>query len=223
MDCRHTTASLTRSWRRTWRALGVRRGERALMERILACYAQPQRHYHTRQHLAECLKTFEEVAAQAIRPAEIEIALWFHDAVYEVRADDNEARSALWAQQELIASGAGAHVARRVVRLILATAHRAAPATPDECLLTDIDLAILGAAPERFEEYDRQVRREYAWVSDETFYPARRRILDAFLARPHIYSSDSFQRSHEAQARRNLRDAVARLDRRLAGNPSQEG
>src|SRR5690606_13982957 len=118
--------------------------------------------YHTLQHLGECLALHAAHAAHAARPAEVALALWFHDAVYDLQASDNEARSAEWAQETMRAAGASAQAVARVHALVMATCHSALPEGPDAELLVDIDLAILGATPARFAEYERQIRVEYA-------------------------------------------------------------
>ncbi len=199
------------SWRRMWRNLHAAPPANALFGQLLAAYGEPQRYYHTQQHLAECLANFEAAMEQATQPGEVEAALWFHDAVYDVRAGDNEMRSAAWAQQALRQAGLPDAVAERVRNLVLATAHDGAPASADEQLLTDIDLAILGAPAGRFSEYEAQVRQEYAWVEEQAFTTARAAILETFLARPAIYGSAHFHRLLEARARDNLTAAVARL------------
>jgi predicted metal-dependent HD superfamily phosphohydrolase len=149
--------------KQAWAALGASGGE-SLQTALLARYAEPHRAYHSRRHLDECLALFREFAHLAERPAEIEIALWFHDAIYDVHRHDNEALSADWARTAMLEAGAPADAAERVAALVLATRHSVAPATPDERLLVDIDLAILGAAPARFAEYEAQIRIEYAHV-----------------------------------------------------------
>ena len=88
----------------------------------------------------------------------------------------------------------------RVRALILATKHDAQPTGSDAQLLVDIDLAILGAAPERFDEYERQVQVEYSWVPEEAFRKARVGILEQFLERPAIYSTDAFASRLESSA-----------------------
>jgi hypothetical protein len=98
-----------------------------------------------------------------------------------------------------------------VHQLILATKHNAAPATLDAALLIDVDLAILGAAPGRFDEYERQVRQEYSWVPGFLVRRKRREILEGFLARPHVYFTDHFRARCEARARANLARSIAQL------------
>ena len=203
--------SLPDSWHRAWRAAGAR-DHPLLGRQLLACYAEPQRGYHTVQHLGECIAAFEPVMALAEHTGEVEVALWFHDAIYDVRSHDNEQRSADWAAAALAASGAPHETAARVHTLILATRHSALPESPDAKLLVDIDLAILGAAPARFDEYELQVRKEYAWVPEAVFREKRRAVLQQFLARPVIYSTEAIHNALEASARRNLRRSIARLE-----------
>ncbi len=202
--------SLPDSWQRAWRAAGAREHP-SLGRQLLASYAEPQRGYHTLQHLGECIAAFEPVMALAEHAGEVEVALWFHDAIYDVRGHDNEQRSADWAADALTASGAAPETAARVYALILATRHSALPESPDAKLLVDIDLSILGAAPERFDEYEVQVRREYAWVPEEVFREKRREVLQQFLRRALIYSTEPFRNALEAGARRNLQRSIARL------------
>ncbi|MFG6485535.1 N-methyl-D-aspartate receptor NMDAR2C subunit [Roseateles sp. BYS78W] len=196
------------SWRAAWQALGGT-GNDALHAALLSRYAEPHRAYHTQQHLAECLALFDEFRALAERPAEVEIALWFHDAVYDVHRHDNEAVSADWARTALLDAGASPDVAGRVAALVLATRHSAAPATVDEQLLVDIDLAILGAAPARFAEYEAQIRVEYGFVPPAVFKEKRGAILAGFLARPVLYGTAALHARFEAAARANLRQAIA--------------
>ena len=185
-----------------------------LLQRLLDAYREPQRRYHTLQHLAECLAHLEPVRHLAKSAGEVELALWFHDAVYDVRGHDNEARSAAWARDELVAAGVAADAALRVHDLVMATRHAARPETADATLLVDIDLSILGAPAERFAQYEAQIRAEYAWVDDATFRSRRHQVLTGFLARPTIYGTAHFQALLEAAARTNLQRSIERLEGR---------
>lgn len=198
------------TWTCAWQALGLA-PESALRDRLLTAHAEPQRHYHTQQHLDECLAWFDRLQAAAERPAEVAIALWFHDAVYDVHAHDNEARSADWAQAELLAAGAAPDVAGRVHALVMATRHDALPVGRDAELLIDIDLSILGAPEARFAQYEAQVLAEYAHVPAAVRGPRRRAILQRFLDRPAIYATPAAHALLEAPARRNLARSIAAL------------
>ena len=201
------------SWKRLWGELGAREVNGGLMNQLVAAYSERHRHYHTLQHLRECLALFEAASPVAARPAEVELALWFHDAVYDPQASDNEARSAAWAEASVRAAGCDAAIAQRVAALVQATAHEAPPAVtgPDVDLLLDIDLAILGAAPARFDEYEQQVRLEYAHVPDEAFRSRRAALLRALLARPALYRTEVFRTPLEATARANLHRSLDTL------------
>jgi predicted metal-dependent HD superfamily phosphohydrolase len=194
-------------WLRAWNEL-QHTPPLGLYEQLLQAYSEPQRHYHTLQHLAECLQLQSESAHLAQHPAEMAIALWFHDAVYDVKAHDNEARSADWAVTTLQAAGVSAEVQARAHALIMATEHTTAPLAGDAALLVDIDLAILGATPARFAEYERQIRQEYAWVPEDVFVEKRRAVLRSFMSRPHIYSTTFFHQMFETPARVNLQKTL---------------
>lgn len=207
----HASPALERSWQRAWTALGASGDGLALRQRLLEAWSEPQRQYHTLQHLEESVAMLEPQLALAGHPGELEMALWFHDAVYDVKGDDNEARSAHWATRELQAASVPAAAIERVQQLIMATCHDALPETVDARLLVDVDLAILGSTPDRFAEYELQVRQEYAWVPGLLFRRKRRALLAQFLARPRIYNTDVFQQALEMSARGNLRRSLARL------------
>jgi predicted metal-dependent HD superfamily phosphohydrolase len=200
------------SWRQAWQDAGVAQADEGLHRGVIACWSEPHRHYHTLQHLGECMTQFGEVRAMAEHAGEVALGLWFHDAFYEPRRDDNELRSADWASSCIAKAGAGAEVAQRVHSLIMQTRHKIPPEDADAQLLVDIDLSILGAPTQRFDESDLQVRAEYSHVADAAYREGRRAILQSFLARPRLYSTDYFHSRLEERARVNLQRALARLD-----------
>jgi predicted metal-dependent HD superfamily phosphohydrolase len=197
-------------WQSTWEDLGLA-PEPQLLQALLARYAEPHRAYHTAQHLEECCEHFIRSRTLAQDPGAVQLALWFHDAIYDTRSPRNEEQSAAWAVQALTAAGAPAPLQSSVETMVLATKHNAAPDSPDSALTVDIDLSILGAPAPRFDEYEAQVRHEYAWVPEEEFRGARAKILAEFLDRPRIYVTDLFHNTLEAQARFNLQTSLSRL------------
>ena len=197
--------SFLTSWQRAWSGIGAAGEGDALFAQLMAAYAEPQRHYHTQQHLGECLSVFDGARALAGHPDEVELALWFHDAIYDVKGHQNEQRSADWARDALRDAGVSTDAAQRVHDLIMATRHTAVPSGRDEQLLVDIDLSILGAEGARFDEYEQQIRKEYAYVPGFLFRRKRREILKGFLDRSAIYSTPHFHDMLEARARDNLR------------------
>ena len=199
---------LHHSWLRGWRGIGASTDGDDVYAALIARYSEPHRKYHTLQHLRECLDLFATVQNLSPHPAEIEVALWFHDAIYDVHRHDNEELSAEWARAVVSQSGASAEAATRIHSLIMVTKHTGVPALPEEQLLVDVDLSILGATKERFAEYERQIREEYAFVPEAIFKTKRSEILQSFLNRPRIYGTVHFHDSLEARARANLRLAI---------------
>jgi predicted metal-dependent HD superfamily phosphohydrolase len=163
------------------------------------------------QHLNECFALLDRLRDVSERPDEIALALWFHDAIYKTSRKDNEERSAEWARNSALAGGLSGETADRILGLVMATKHNAVPFGIDAEILVDVDLGILGADPERFDEYERQVREEYGWVPAPLYRRERRKVLQEFAGRPTIYFTEQFRMSHEARARENIARSLARL------------
>ena len=202
---------LSSSWTETWQDLGLAIPDPGLLENLLARYAEPHRVYHTRRHLEECLSSFASIRVECERPGEVRLALWFHDAIYDTRAGDNEAVSADWAERTLDAAGAAHSIGARVRALVLATKHDAMPVIADARWVCDVDLGILGSDHARFGEYEEQIRAEYSWVPEPEYRRARRAVLERLLDRPAIYATPHFRERLEALARANLGRALHRL------------
>ncbi|HEV7394527.1 MAG TPA: hypothetical protein VGO08_23020 [Burkholderiales bacterium] len=198
-------------WRQMWLGLGVPVPDDGLLQDLIGRYCEPHRKYHTTQHLDECFDRLQALRSTAAHPHEIELALWFHDAIYDVKRRDNEEKSADWARSTVSAAGLAAEIGQRVHALVMATRHNAVSRDVDEQILVDVDLSILGASPERFDEYEQQVREEYSWVPDVLFRHKRRSVLTEFLERPTIFNTAGFINRYEAQARANLERSIKRL------------
>ncbi len=203
--------TLVVSWQDMWRQLGASVSDDALFSRLVECYSEPHRKYHTMQHLKECFAHLESVRSFAERAGEVELALWFHDAIYDTRRKDNEERSAEWARDSALAAGLADDQASRIYQLVMATRHNAVPVGTDAAVLVDIDLAILGAEVERFDEYEIQVREEYSWVPGPLYRAGRKKVLQEFANRESIYSTEYFRDKYEARARSNIARSLDRL------------
>lgn len=198
-------------WEAVWKRLGASDAGEELYRQLVACYSEPHRKYHTIQHLDECFTHLENMRSLADHADEVEIALWFHDAVYETTKKDNEQRSAEWARDSVLTAGGSSDQADRIYELIMTTQHDAIPVGRDAQVLVDIDLGILGADASRFDEYEIQVREEYSWVPESLYRAARKKILEQFLAREWIYSTGLFRSEYETRARQNLAWSLMRL------------
>jgi predicted metal-dependent HD superfamily phosphohydrolase len=204
-------ATLRQRWETTWQRLLPAAPPATLFDDLERRYQEAHRHYHTLQHLEECFAALDALRPGGADATAIELALWFHDAIYDVHRHDNEERSAAWAASCLARTGVPQTLVDRVTSLILATRHHVPSADPDTCVLIDADLAILAAPPARFHEYERQIRAEYAHVPEQVFAQKRRQILDDFLRRPVLFVTPAFHAQLEWQARLNLAEALQRL------------
>ena len=180
-----------------------------LKNELAALYQAADRHYHGLAHIEAMLALAAEYRHLLHDPEAVEAAIWFHDAIYDSRAKDNEAKSAELAEKRL-AGRVGPHRLARVAAMISATAtHQLPPfrdenALDDAALLLDMDLATLGAEPAVFDAYEKAVRREYGWVEEPMWRAGRSAVLQNFIARPHIFNTQIFRDRFEARARENL-------------------
>jgi predicted metal-dependent HD superfamily phosphohydrolase len=180
---------------------------------LVAAYTAPERHYHNLGHLSEMFRVAERLAALVEDEGALALAIWFHDAVYDSRAKDNERRSGELAVDLLGPIGVPASTIERIVGMIWATAHTAdaPPAARDTQVLLDADLAILGASEERYVKYAADIRKEYAWVPEADYRAGRAAVLERFLAAPRIYYTQMMFEEGEQRARANLRAELTQL------------
>ncbi len=192
----------------------------AMRAALEAAYAEPPRAYHSLAHVAALLCLYHEVAQTSgwAQPVEVYLAILYHDAIYDVRRGDNEARSAAMAARAIDRwlPDAGVDTAR-VTALIEMTARHgrhvagdfAADAIGDDTRrFLDCDMAVLGADAATFDAYDRGIAAEYRHLPRWMFALNRRRFLKGLLARERIFLDDAFHARFDAQARHNLRRAV---------------
>jgi len=199
-------------WETMWHRLGATGHARNVLAEVERHYSEPWRHYHTLTHLDACLDVFELVRGICTRPDEAELALWLHDVIWTPMGQDNEERSASWAEECCARAGLSAELGARVATLILATRHGTAPLAGDAAVVADVDLAILGASAPVFDWYEEAVRREYAEVPDEQFRAGRSHLLLGFLARTAIYRTPALHEALEERAHANILRSLARLD-----------
>lgn len=182
------------------------------LEQVAACYDEPHRHHHGRAHLEQVLADVERLlqAVDVPDPEAVRLAALFHDAIYDPGSATNEAESAFLAAQVLTGIEPASRVAD-VQRLVLATASHEATA-PDEAVLLDADLAILGADRPAYLAYVRAIRQEYAHVPDDAWRTGRGGVIRSLLALPRLFTTPPMA-GLEAPARANLTAELASLER----------
>ncbi|MFV0129236.1 hypothetical protein ACLGI4_16260 [Streptomyces sp. HMX112] len=172
---------------------------------LLARWAEPQRRYHTTDHLVAVLDRVDELERYADDPALVRLAAWFHDAVYLPDRSTNEERSARLAERALPELGVGRAGTAEVARLVrLTLTHDPADDDRNGAALCDADLAVLAAGPEAYAAYAAAVREEYGFVPDDAFRAGRSAVLRQLLGLPQLFRTPHGAREWEERARQNL-------------------
>lgn len=184
----------------------------SLFENLCRSHSEPNRHYHTLDHLVWLFDCLERHADEVGDPARLAFAVWYHDIVYDPRRRDNEAKSAERAMKELDSLGAGPDLRSHVVQLILATRdHARGGRDYDDDIFLDADIAILGAPAVDYATYVRQVRQEYAHLDDAAWAAGRATFLKKIVSRDRIFRTGIFEGEYAAQARENMARELAGL------------
>ena len=199
-------------WLDLWHRLGIVSDDSVVnaYHDILNRYSEPHRKYHNVEHIKHCLSEFETVKHLASDANVLELAIWYHDAVYDINADNNEELSAALAKDVMNGFSLPTNVVEKVGEIIIATKHDETPTDYDTKLMLDIDISNIGQADE-FEKDNKLIREEYSSVSDNLFANGRSNILKSFLNRPNIYLTDFFQKKYEDSARKNIASSIKKL------------
>lgn len=194
----------------------------ALFSALDAYYGEPHRHYHTGVHIEDCLSRMDLAAAQLVQPDSVELAVWFHDVIYQPGAADNERRSADWFAEQ--AAGLLApDLIRRVENYIMSTTHCEPPADDGAQWVVDVDLSGLGMETDMFQRDGDNIRREFTHLSDAEFIRGQTRFLQSLLDRERIYYTPFFYDLCETRARRNIRNTLERYAGGAALSPGASG
>jgi predicted metal-dependent HD superfamily phosphohydrolase len=218
-------AALAARWRDSWQRFGIASQDvEAAGKPLLDAYAGPARFYHGLQHLEDVIwyldwaKTAMMTTKELVELTpgervkmfgEVELALFYHDAVYDPKTKDNEEKSRDWFLRDARRFGLPDDISEDVAHLIELTMHHKNAISLPECVMADCDLSILGAEPEKFRAYDKNIRREYAHVPAAAYKLGRRKVLQGFLDQPQIFKTRAFFKYYEAQARMNLQTALS--------------
>ena len=177
---------------------------------LVARYAEPHRAFHTLDHVEEMLSRLPRNGGSD----SVAWAVWFHDAIDDLRSSTNESDSAGLFRM-LMGAALSLEMLADVERLIRATdPRRPRGQAADERLITDLDLGVLGSEPPAYRAYAAAVRKEYAFVPDRDFASGRVKIMTQFLKQPKIFLTD--HHSHlEAQARANIQREIDELRKQI--------
>lgn len=195
-----------------WEKIGAESDGEKMFWELSALYSNPQRKYHNFDHIQDCLLQLETVRGISDDPLALEVAIWFHDAIYNPSKKDNEEQSALYAYEKLKVGEVSLEFTQKVKELILATKHLQSQKDHDFQFMVDIDLTNLAVSFEEFVINTQKIREEYTGLSDKDFKRGRAVFLRSMLTRERIYYSDYFFQRYEIAARKNLQESIVLLE-----------
>jgi predicted metal-dependent HD superfamily phosphohydrolase len=187
---------------------------------VMAAYGEPGRHYHDVRHLSALLALSDAHASHLSDRDAVDLAIFYHDAVYNPARADNEERSAALARDRLAHLGIDADLIEKIANYIVATKHAAVAIDPREtrssnadlAYLLDFDLSVLAAEPGAYTDYAAGIRQEYAIYPDAAYRVGRAAVLRKFLALPRLYHVPQLAALWEARARANLERELTHLE-----------
>ena len=187
-----------------------------LWQNIVTRYGEPQRAYHTLNHIEQLLVQFESIKHHLSEPHIIALALYYHDVIYDPTRSDNELKSAKFATDAL-SPYLSTEQYQQIHALIMMTANHQIDTLVDSdkyndaAYLLDMDLSILGAPWSAYEQYAKAIRQEYAHVADDNYRNGRTAVLQGLLAHPKLYLTDHYYDQLETQARDNIKRELTSL------------
>lgn len=202
---------LRKNWTLLWNHLSLKGNSSKVFSHLSSLYNNPLRYYHNLNHIDHCLTEFSFVKNLAVNPDAIEMAIYFHDAVYDTHSKLNEETSADLTRKILLEAGANQNLITKVSNLILVTKHAQQVNDQNSKIIIDVDLSIFGQNRTIFDEYETGIRLEYSWFPEKEFNEKRVTILKSFLNRPKIYSTELFISKYEGLARKNLTYSIEKL------------
>lgn len=182
-----------------------------IFNQIVDAYSDKRRSYHNLKHILSCLNEFDQVKEKIINKKEVELAILFHDIIYDPKESDNEEKSAKFAVSVLKGTKPTCVNIDLVEELILATKHDGPINISDAEYIADIDISIFGYQADIYMGYEKNIRKEYAWVPIDIYKEKRKEILLSFLSRDKIYYTEFFSNRYELKAHCNLEASVSLL------------
>ena len=181
-------------------------------------YSDGKRYYHNMLHVHKVLTEFDYVKHLAENPMALELAIFYHDAIYDPMQNDNEEESARLLARSGVRSAIDIKIIDKAYLLVMATKHESPPLTIDEKIITDCDISSLGKSDREFDEQNYDVWQEYSFLPKDIFFQRRKQLLQQFLDKPSIYQTDFFRKKYEVQAQKNIRRAIVNLEREILFN-----
>jgi len=182
-------------------------------------YQEEERHYHTLTHIDHMLSQMEQYVPDSLQSVELELAIWYHDVVYDAKSHENEANSAALCSAVLKNINSLSTESLAIINSLIMSTHGhkvllEGPKRAVNELMLDLDLCILGLNWDRYAQYSREIRQEYIHIPLEAYKTGRSLVMRSFLTRNEIYFSKVFKDLYEEQARENLNRELMKLGKR---------
>jgi len=200
------------SWHSLMDRVGAFENQDDVLQDLILRYGEPHRRYHTLDHVADCLVTLASVRHLCANPDAVALAIWFHDAVYDVSRSDNEEQSAQLATESCLRLGLQHEVALCVGNLVRITDHRSPITVHDAKVLVDIDLSSLALDPEGFQANSQKIREEFEMAGIDAYEKRSRAMFEAMIDSERIYKTDYFHEKFDDMARANLLATLLNLN-----------
>jgi predicted metal-dependent HD superfamily phosphohydrolase len=217
LELEHTKSSLRNRWEASCAQLSILAlspkslaAPSDLGDELIKRYSESHRVFHTTAHLLCVLEALDALSSDPL----LQLAAWFHDAIYQPGMPWNERRSARLANVRLARLGVPQIERNMVAEAVLATRSHDAD-EPRYAALLDADLSVLGASDMQYQSYCAAIRAEYAFIPLGAFLRGRLRFIEGMLAREAIYHTAPARSKFEDQARGNLERELHHLRERV--------
>lgn len=188
--------------------------KKSVFNSLVTLYSEPHRAYHNLKHIHNLLGWAENWGENINNFQTMGFAIWFHDAIYDPRRNDNEEQSANLAVARLkYLKVPDAQIATARQMILATKTHDLTDLDSEGKLFLDLDLSILGADASAYQAYSRAIRREYSFVAEPLYRNGRQRILQNFLARDFIYATAPVRETFELPARENIQNEIVELSK----------
>jgi predicted metal-dependent HD superfamily phosphohydrolase len=168
-------------------------------------YTAAKRHYHTLTHLSDLHQQLNGHEREIDDWDVILFSIFYHDIVYNVLKSNNEEKSAELADKRMRELGVPETKIQQTKNHIRATKVHARSADEDTNIFVGADLSILGANWLTYSQYADNVRKEYSIFPDIVYKSGRAKVLQGFLNRERIFTTEVFFALYEHQAKANIK------------------
>lgn len=168
-------------------------------------HSSTNRYYHNLEHVYDLICQIQR--SKSLNKEEraiLSYTAFFHDIIYNPKRSDNEYESALLAKSWLERLNVSKVITEGVFDIIKDTKNHQSDNYLSHMFI-DMDLSILGASQEKFQEYSKKIRLEFSHLNDVAYFIGRKLFLSKILSRSKIFITDSYSAKYEIAARRNLK------------------